>query len=300
MRRPSSLNVPCAESAALGEKYPTTSDAALNGTTTHVGIHEGKPVTPEARTALEYIAKRNVIGQERKVKLVDPESGEVLTEGTADVLFDDPDEHGDPLLEVGDFKTSRPEFVTPPDENNQLHAYGLAAALEMGRERYTVSLLFLDGERIHVAQSRVVEGADFWAMLDRVRKECQRPSGANPGAHCSGCFQRTVCGVYRERAALALTLLPKAPHDLTLNDETATALVLRARAVREACDLAEELAKAHVQAGGKVEADGKSWGPTQVNGRKSGPSVKELESQGLGHLVKQGQPFTKWEWRRSA
>ena len=295
MIRPSQLGIAekCGLAPRLAVEYPEASAAADRGIEIHRQIAEGRADCEESAAALGWLAERTVIALEKHVRLVDPETGALVTEGTADAVLDD-----GTTLTVLDWKTGRPENVEQPDENLQLHAYGLAVALEMKRDFYTLALAFLDGPRVHVTTSREYGPDEQWAMLKRIKAAALRPPVASPGAHCGGCYQRAVCPSHRERTALALTLLPKGG-ELALTDEKATELVLRVKAVREACDLAEQLARAHVEAGGKVEADGKVYAPVQVAGRKSGPSVKELESAGLGHLVKQGAPSMRWEWRKA-
>ena len=76
-------------------------------------------------------------------------------------------------------------------------------------------------------------------------------------------------------------------------------MILRVQAIREAADMAEELVRAHVRGGGTVEADGKVYAPSMVAGRRSGPTVKELEAEGLAHLIRDGKPSERWGWRRA-
>lgn len=296
MIRPSALQIAekCGLAPALAIQYPEASPAADRGSEIHRQIADRKPEAPEAHAALKWLEGRPVMGLERRASLVDPETGAVITEGTIDAVLD---EGG--RLHVVDWKTGRMENVEVPDENLQLHAYALAVALELGRDRYIVSLAFLDGDRVHVATSREYGPDDQWAILARVRAAASRPPVATPGPHCGGCWQRAVCPSYRARAELALTLLPNNATDLTLTDERAAELVIRIKAIREACDLAEEMARAHVTNGGRIEAGGKVYAQVTVAGRRSGPSVKDLEAQGLGHLVKPGSPSVRWEWRKA-
>lgn len=298
IRRPSSLNVPCGLSSALAERFPETSAAAERGTGIHAEIAaalnmQHPPESPEAAAAVAWVCSEFAGAEmfpEEPLELRDPETDELITAGTCDLVV-----VSDVSVTVLDFKTGRKEFVTPAEKNLQLAAYLAAAMVRWDRSSGAAGLVFLDGSRVDAPP--MFTTCDAWDVIERVRIESRRPAIAAPGEHCARCFQRVHCESYRSRAALALTLLPKAPTDLTLTDEDATALVLRLKAVRDACDLAEDLAKAHVQAGGRIVADGKVWAPVQVSGRRSGPSVKDLEAQGLGHLVKPGAPSTRWEWR---
>lgn len=304
MIRPSALQIAekCGLAPKLAADFPETSAAADRGTGIHGEIHAalgpnggGEPESPEARAAVKWATRFPDYATEKLVTLYDPESGEPITAGTLDFIGMEPDN-----IAIVDWKTGRPENVTPVDDNLQLLAYGLAEAIETNAPGFRCVIVFLDGDRLTTDESRLYKADEWWPLLDRVRAAASRAPVASPGPHCAGCWQRRVCPSYRERTALALTLLPSpGPTDLALTDQQATDLVLRAKAVREACDLAEELAKAHVQNGGRVEADGRRWGPHTVAGRRSGPSVKDLEAQGLGHLVKPGAPSTRWEWRKA-
>lgn len=295
------LNVPCGLAAKLANDFPEGSDAAERGTGIHAEIaaalspEGGEPVSQEAKAAVRWASAFNDYATEKRLQLRDPETGEVITEGTADFIGVEPDN-----IAIVDWKTGRPENVPAAEDNLQLLAYGLAEAIETNAPGFRCILAFLDGEKVTTDETRFYPPEDWWALLDRVKAAASRTPEARPGSHCAGCYQRKVCPNYRERAALALTLLPRERTEIAnLTDDEAAALVLRAKAVREAADLAEELAKAHVLAGGRIEADGKVWAPVTVNGRRSGPSLKDLEAQGLGHLIRPGAPTTRWDWRKA-
>lgn len=304
MIRPSALTIAqhCGLAPALGEKYPEQSDAAESGIADHAEIAacilgDTTPKGANARAAVGYIRGRieggaRVTGIEVPARLEDPESGDLVTEGTADVVLEQAG-----VLEVLDWKTGRMENVPPPAENLQLAAYALAVALARGAESYRTTLVFLRDGNLTEVQGPIVDGAEMWAALDRVRKAASRPPVASPGPHCGGCYQRALCPSWRERATTALSLVGRA--DLTVTDETATEMILRVQAVREAADLAEEMVRAHVRNGGSVEADGKVYGPQMVNGRRSGPTVKELEQAGLAHLIREGKPSERWGWKNA-
>jgi len=294
----------CGLAPKLAEQYPEASPAADRGTEIHRAIAAGlsaceMPADPDAKAAVQWILGRaeagaQVIGVERPVALADPETGDEITAGTVDVAV-----RVGEIVECIDWKTGRPENVPSPSENLQLAAYGLALALAEGASAYRATLVFLRDGQVEAVPGPVVEGEAMWAALAEVKAAASKPPVATPGAHCGGCYQRAVCPSWRERATTALSLLPKAGADMALTDEKAADLIVRVQAVREACDLAEEMVRAHVKAGGRVEAGGKVYGPQMVNGRRSGPTVKELEAQGLGHLVREGKPYERWGWSRA-
>lgn len=300
MIRPSLLQIAerCGLAPKLAADFPEASPAADRGSAIHAEIARAllggtPPESREGLAACGWASKLDIAGVEVPVRLLDPETADVITEGTADIVAQEPE-----VLTVVDWKTGRPENVAPADDNLQLLAYGLAAGLQADAPGFRVIAAFLDGDKVTTDESRFYPAGTWWPLLERVKAAATRPPVATPGAHCGLCYQRAVCPSYRERAQTALALLPKNGAELALNDHTAAELMVRVKAVRDACDLAEEMAKAHVKSGGTVQADGMTWGPRMVAGRRSGPSVKELESTGLGHLVKQGAPSERWEWRR--
>lgn len=299
--RPSLLQIAerCGLAPKLAADYPEASPAADRGTEIHAEIADAlrekrRPKSSEARAAYDWVmhdvpAKMII---EEPIELRDPETDEVITAGTPDLILI----HADGGLTVVDWKTGRPDNVAGPDDNLQLMAYGAAASLKYDVVPANACLVFLDGV---VATS--VTGQPYpslWDVIERVRHAANRQPVATPGSHCAGCYQRQVCPSWRERAATALALLPRTPTDLTLTDEQAAELVLRVQAVKEAAELAEELAKSHVRNGGRIVANGKEWLPANVNGRKTA-DVKALEAAGLHEYIREGRPYERWGWKRA-
>lgn len=297
MIRPSALQMAehCGLSAQLGEQFPEQSDAAARGTAIHAEIAARAPVTGEAAAAVA--ALDGVTGKvelEVAVELHDPETGELITAGTADVVIDD-----GTTVTIWDWKTGRPEFVTEAAGNMQLHSYALAVALQRGRDAYAVRAVFLDSDGAHPSEASAVAGAEMWTMLNRIKAAAARPAVATPGEHCARCWSRVHCHAWRDRVSTSLALIhASASSDLQLTDETATALALRLADVKKAAEAAEDMVKAHVRAGGRVEHDGKVYAPTQVAGRKTA-DVKALEAAGLHEYMKQGAGYEIWKWRRA-
>ncbi len=181
------------------------------------------------------------------------------------------------IVVVVDWKTGRRENVPPVDENLQLLAYGLAAGLASDAKGFRCIIAFLDGDRVDADESRIYHQADWWPLLERVKAAASRPAVATPGAHCGGCYQRAHCSSWTARASTALALIER--RELELTPETAAQLLLRVQAVREAADFAEEMARSFVRNGGRIEADGKAYAPQMVNGRRTGPTLAELEAR---------------------
>jgi len=292
----------------LAEQYPEVSPAAERGTLIHAEIAAGLGAGgilnyPESRAANDWATKQLtaaamlgpvVDSVEVKAELKDPDTDEVITSGTADFVIEVP---GQPLR-IFDWKTGRRENVAPAADNLQLIAYGLALALERGADAFQVGAVFLDGDRVTVDEGPVVPQSEWWPWLARIKAAASKEASATVGPHCGGCYQRAVCGSYRERATTALALLPTTTTALALTDETAAELVQRVAAIQEACDTAMIVAKAHVESGGRVVAGGKEWRGYEVAGRRSGPSLGDLEAAGLGHMIKAGRPSQRWEWRK--
>jgi hypothetical protein len=292
--RPSALQLAekCGLASRLAEQFPEASPAADRGTAIHEEIASGRPQSLEAIVAVLWLGKLpGDVSHDVRVTLADPETGDVITRGTADLVAS----HGDDLLVV-DWKTGRPEFVAPAAENLQLHAYGLAVALDCGLEAYRVALGFLDGDQLTLDEAPPVKGAEMWTMFNRIKAAAARPPVASPGEHCARCWSRVHCHAWRDRVTTALALLPG--EAVALTDETATALALRLADVKKAAEVAEEMVKAHVRGGGRVEHDGKIYAPSMVAGRKTA-DVKALEAAGLGQYVKQGAGYETWKWRRA-
>lgn len=297
-RRPSTLTMAekCGMAAHLAEKFPETSDPAERGSGVHLEIAIGKPQSPEAKAAWAWLSRRHPgadVQHERRVQLADPETGEVLTEGTADVVV-----HIDDVAVVYDWKTGMRDNVAPAGSNLQLLTYGVAVALADGANAFRVAAVFLDGDsEPHVDESPLFTQAEWWPLLESIKAAASKPVEAKPGEHCRDCYQRRVCPSYQERTKLALTLVAK-PNDIALTDATAAEMILRVKQVREAADLAEEMVRAHVSGGGRVEAAGKVYLPTNCNGRETA-DVAALKRDGLEKYVKRGNGYQTWKWVRA-
>lgn len=311
MIRPSALarTEVCGLVPVLAAQYPESSVHSAGGEEVHRQIEAAltsgtmEELLPEAEAAIAWLrgfaAAREIavaVHIEHFLQLKDPESGELLSEGTADVVIVWPD-----AVAVVDWKTGRQFDLPHPNENIQIQAYAAAAALKFGRDVATgVTVRFVDGQVVPLRS----DPYDLWAVVDRVKAINRIGPEARPGVHCMTCFQRHVCPSWRARAATGLTLLrdwQESENGLNVGIDSAASveLLMAIKATREAADHAESLVKSYVLGGGRVEAEnGQVYAPGTVQGRKSGPSVAELEAAGLGHLVREGRPFEQWRWRR--
>lgn len=313
MIRPSMLGRAelCGLAPVLALAYPETSAYADDGSETHRQIKAAltggslEELNPEATAAVAFVhrliaearADTNAdvrVYIEHPLVLRDPESGEVLTEGTGDVVL----VYGNDVLSV-DWKTGRQEGLPHPNENKQIRAYAAAAALEFNKPNARgAAVLFRDGEVVPL----VSDAYDLWDIIDQTRAINRIGPEARPGIHCQGCFQRHVCPSWRERAVTGLALLGRGLEDPALHQldpGSAAELLVAVKAVREAADNAESMVRSFVQGGGRVEKDGQVYDRGMVNGRRSGPSVQDLETLGLTHLIRPGRPYEQWRWRRA-
>lgn len=288
----------CGLASRLAEQYPETSQAAERGTAIHVEIASGKPVSAEARAALEWLPNgQKSIEHEVPVRLLDPETGDVITAGTADVLAID--DRG--VLQVIDWKTGSPDYVTAPDDNLQLLAYGVAAALNREAPAFRVALAFLDGDQVDVRWSIAYWGDTWWPLIDRIKAAASAPPVARTGPHCSSCWQRKHCSAWLLPAfegETALKPFTEGGGGLT-SANVARALELR-DVMRTMLDTMDGQIEAYVREAGPVRVGDREFGCWPTRGRRTGPTLAELEAQGLGHLIKQGAPTTRMGWRKAS
>lgn len=309
MIRPSALGraALCGLVPILAELYPESSAHSESGEEIHRQIRAAlsggslEQLSPQAAAAVALIT--SVIADipdvevhiEYPLALRDPENGELLSEGTGDIVLVFPDE-----VIALDWKTGRQADLAHPNDNIQIKTYATAAALEFDKPRARgVLVRFPEGADPVVLTS---EPYDLWAVLDEVRAISRIGPEARPGQHCMSCFQRHVCPSWRERAATGMELLSRARQaentPENLSSEAAVELLQAIKAVREAADAAESLVRAAVMSGLRVEANGQVYERGMVQGRRSGPSVQDLETLGLTHLIRPGRPYEQWRWRR--
>jgi hypothetical protein len=65
-------------------------------------------------------------------------------------------------------------------------------------------------------------------------------------------------------------------------------------ALEEMAERGREILKAFAETEGPIVVGDRQWGPHTVQGKRSGPSVKELEAMNLMHLIKPGRPHLQW------
>lgn len=279
---------------------------------------------PRCLAAMEIVAwvERRFPGwnlePQRLVKLVDQEMGELLTEGTTDLLASavvsralGQDSVHALEVHVADWKKKGQLFagyIEHPDEHPQQLAYGLGAALEMDAAAFQVHHVFFNGpddDNIEVRSSKRYEAADFPALLERFRAmpdvDLEGPEPpATEGAHCNTCWQQRWCSA---------RLLPPAATALepfTRAGELTHDRLPEAIAVLEKFDAATKLLskKAWAQVEGLVQLHGpvrigdREYGFFEKEGNRRGATVAELEAAGLHKLIKPGEKKTAFGDRK--
>lgn len=243
---------------------------------------------------------------QRFCKLVDQEMGDLLTEGTTDLLVAVGGE-----LHVADWKKKGQLFagyIEHPDDHPQQLAYGLGAALELDAAAFTVHHVFFNGpddDNIEVRSSKRYAAEDFPALLARFRAmpdvDLDGPEPpATEGDHCNTCWQQRWCSARMlPPATTALEPFTK-PGELT-HDRLPEAI-----AVLEKFDAATKLLskKAWAQVEGLVQLHGpvrvgdREFGFFEKKGNRRAPKVEELIKLGHADLVKPAEVSTVFTDRK--
>lgn len=236
---------------------------------------------------------------EVKCQLIDPETDELITEGTADAVV---------TLEDGgilvlDWKFGQPTHVPQPDDNWQLLAYGAALVLSRGAPYFRTALWFKDvgfrwGER------RFSDGDDIWAIIREIKSvnERSKEPRAVTGPHCDGCFQRKHCSAWLMPAAVGATALAPFTQPAGLTMDNAGEALRVVGAMKDAIAIAEAQLKTFAREVGGIHADGKVWAPRTVNGRRS-LSLSTVEEHpdlmaeiNRRRLVNEGHTYEVFSW----
>ncbi len=297
MIRPSSLSLAekCGLSAELAKTAPTSA-AAQEGRDKNDELDDwlaGKAPKPK------WFPWDNVRGRtQAPLALHDPETGEEITRGTADLVVVD-----GAMVTIVDWKTGSGRYVPPIAENLQLHAYGLALALSTeGATAYTIALAFTDRAEIQSA----TYGQDTWfAMLDRIKAVSSKAPEACVGPWCDGCFQRLRCPAHLLPGAVSEANTALAP--LTSTDVVTADQVLRlhraAKAMDELSEKGREYVKAWVRQHGSLPDGDQELALVEVAGRRS-VSLKQAEAAGLKSMLETAgaisvsPPSERLTWRK--
>lgn len=308
MIRPSQLSIAedCGYSSTLAERYPQGSTAASAGDAFHkraAPVVDGTATDPEISPMVATFPSHVKSEAEVKVALSDPETGQSITEGTADVVLT----HDDGSITIVDWKTGNPEYVDPPDINLQLLTYGLAFALLRGAPKFRVGLYFTKAPPLRLSKW-FNDGEDYWTTLARIQKAAAADrSQPITGPHCNKCFQRKHCSAWLLPAfegENSTALIPFTENGGGLTATNAATALRAVLAMKDIVEIAEARLKDFSREQGGIEDGGKVWSPVVANGRRT-ISVEAAEAAGIMPqleavgVVREGRPYERFSWRNA-
>lgn len=304
MIRPSSLSLArhCALAPVLSERYGHRNENTERGNAVDAQVTaelvDGVVAWDlDARACLDWIAENlgaRELRAQKGVRLLDPDTGGLLTEGTPDLVAISSG------ITIVDYKKREQMLagrLAAPDDNLQLHAYALAEALRLGAGAYTVILLLFGDGKVEALASQVYTPETWGPILDAIRRiqdQQEENPRATTGSHCLACYPRSHCPAWLLPAASGeLEPLTK-PGGLTV--ENRGRALLATIAMEELAEKAKELLKADVAANGPIVVGDRKWAPVLMPGRASVDS-KALERDGLlSKYTKKGPPHTQHRW----
>lgn len=324
--RPSALQLAeeCDRAPWLGQRYREGNEATRHGDAVDADVSielvgGGEAKTPEGRGLAAWVRRRFAgpgvkFFVQRKVVLADPVTGETLTEGTPDllVLIEGPPRQ----LVVVDWKSKGQLFaghIEMPANNLQQMAYAVAAGMEFEADEVQIILAFFDKKGIDPIEGKSMPGAEWWPLIERIKQvphvDVDGPEPlATTGDHCDRCYQKMHCSAYllpaMKEAPAALVPFSEGGNGLATQEEALAALawldqaddvMKKAGKIRA---LVEDQLKTFVTLNGPLRSGNREWGPIPTNGKRTGPTVAELEDLGLSNLIKPGKPGVKFDWKK--
>lgn len=315
----------CGWAAKLADEHREITDSTFRETRTEIAraYHARAQATlPEAHAALRWLMSEpgtvRAVGE--PLDLVDPETGEVLVSGRPGAIIDTPEG-----VLVVSWASAEWRSEDEPEDDLGLLAMGLAAA---HGKTFRVASVAVTEEEAFARRSRpfpLEEHAELWA---RILTAVSRPRVPCPGEWCGACKQAPYCEAWTARAKTALTVLSdemalthqvdgeavEVP-ELDLTDQSAGAVMGRIKMVRKACEMADEQVKSFVRKGGRCVVAGKEYCPGQRDGKESvsvsalkdvlkkddseSAEVAAIKAE-IGALIKKGDPFEQFGWRKAA
>jgi hypothetical protein len=230
-----------------------------------------------------------------QLTLEDPETGELITRGTCDLVIDD---DGD--VTIVDWKSGRPEYVDEPEQNAQLWCYAASYAVSNSSRSVRVALAFLADGHVDVRVSEPRDQQAMWAVIEEIAAISRRPPVASAGPWCeTRCWVRHLCETWRGRAATAIAAITgEAPRDeIVMTDSVASRMAERLDIAKRALALVEEMVRGHVRSGGRVVVNGKELLPSMRAGRAAA-DIDAMRRDGLTQYLKIGKPYETWNWRK--
>lgn len=246
---------------------------------------------------------------QRRVELVDPETGEVLTAGTPDLMCL---HRTEPCFVDVDWKKSgqmHAGHLQKPDENDQQLAYVAAFWLEVSKTRKIetakIVLACWDESGVTPLESQPITEQRLTEVIESVRTippvdpDSPQPEAA-VGEHCNHCWQRGHCDEHLLPLAVVTKAGLPAPFaeftEQSLTTETtvkALGWLENAKKVLAGAKRIVELVEGNVDAfvtqNGPIEVGELLYGLRTVKGRRAGATVKTLEAEGLQRLIRVGE-----------
>lgn len=310
MIRPSALTLArhCDLAHVLAERYPEKNEATERGNAVDreatAELSGGPKATDsDARAVVEWVRATFAdasVRLQQQVELFDPDTGGLITRGTADMVVD----YGDRIAVV-DFKKREQMLagrLSLPDDNDQLHAYALGEALRLTAASYRTCLLMFGDGVVEPIWSRKYVPETWRPILERIRAvnvdQPDDPKGTS-GPHCLQCYQRLRCPHWALPAHAGPSELEPLTREGGLTPDNVGRALMATIALEEVAEKARDQLKAWVKAHGPIVVGDRQWGPVQMPGRASVDS-KALEADGLlAKYTKQGKPFEQHRWGKA-
>jgi hypothetical protein len=236
-------------------------------------------------------------------ELCDWEDPNRITRGKIDAWWEEPG-----LVVVRDDKKGF-LLVSHPADNLQLGVYA-KALLQIPGLPWGVKCRAEIANPTKEPPGRLVQHVygpgEIDALWQRFLRADLKASGpkvlAEPGPACSVCWQRQQCDARLLPAMMGepgdLAPFSKGDPGIQTHEQALKGLLL-IEAMDEVVDRAKEQLKAWTTVNGPIRSGDKAWKGWEAAGKRSGPTLDELEKRGLGDLIKSGKPGVRFEWRRS-
>jgi PD-(D/E)XK nuclease superfamily protein len=275
------------------------------------------PQDPAALACIDWV-QRHLGGYELRaqapVALLDPETGDVITQGTPDLTA-----RGERETVIVDLKKAEQYYagmLDHPDSNDQLDAYGLAAALEHGSDSYRKVILLFGERDVEPLESRPVPASGWQAKIDDFKARMARPLTYTVGDHCGACWSKSRCPAhmlpaYHATAEMEAGSPPQALAPIMegggglQSEEQAAKALLVLMAMEKLCDRKESPAWEQVRDfarrnGGRIRVGDRQFCVSQMPGRK-GIDQAALAADGLlEKYTRAGAPYEQWSLRKAS
>jgi len=221
---------------------------------------------------------------------------EVMTVGHLDMAWVVED-----LVIVCDIKSSI-FAVKDRCDSLQLHGYGMALAVFLGKSRYVTAIWDASDGKYHVSNHAIeLDGFEAEEIKDRIRRASEDREGSfRTGTHCSGCWKRSHCPAH-------LVDVPEGEFSALLSGKAMEADVRQALVkLKQLGDLTNRVGQAckdWVSQHGPVRSeDGKKQYQCEMRAGKEGLDREAVQRalgvDNLNDYMKQGQPFPVFDWRK--